>query len=192
MSNNIYNLIWDFNLCTSNSFLKVVPGENEIAIETAHIQIEMVRKRTKKNVKWCKKHTLLSSTICLSRPYHFRFFRGCLSQILLGFWPTCCYCCTSIWSNNFLRERKSSYLSFFVWVCFLCSFFSHLLNPLLSSFIKRFHCFLFLLLTLHFFITQDFFLSLSSYPSISSCHSYTYSVISSPPRPAPLISFFPL
>ena len=50
MSNNIYNLIWDFTLCTSKSFLKVVPGENEIAIETAHIQIEMVQKRTRKNV----------------------------------------------------------------------------------------------------------------------------------------------
>ena len=42
---------------------------------------QSIQEYTKQNL-W--KATFKKSVVCLARPYHFKFFKGCLPQILLG------------------------------------------------------------------------------------------------------------
>ena len=46
-----------------------------------------IQKRAKQNLRKTAFRKIQSDRVCLDRPYHFKFFKGCLPQILLGpFW----------------------------------------------------------------------------------------------------------
>ena len=44
----------------------------------------MATKTIKKVAEWEKLRNIWVKVFCLGKPYHFKFFKGCLPQILLG------------------------------------------------------------------------------------------------------------